>query len=140
MNQKVQSRRGAVLITVLACLGVVATIVATSVQCALRCRNEVRIHRHMLQTQFLCEAGLLRAKQQLKKAASYSGEIWTTAVSPSSDENARIEIQVEPTPDLSTRSIQVTVQLFESTDRFTSFQSSELFTLRIQEDPLKGTK
>jgi hypothetical protein len=69
-------RRGTIVICVLACLIVATALVASSTQAALRSRKSVRLQQQLRQTELLCQAGVLRAAQQLKKSDSYTGEQW----------------------------------------------------------------
>ncbi|HUP80756.1 MAG TPA: hypothetical protein VM260_19555 [Pirellula sp.] len=93
---KSNPRSGTVLICVLACLGIVTVLVITTMQNSLRGRREVRMQRQLLQTEFLCEAGVKRAVQRLKRSPEYKGEKWLPKLGTTSFENSTIEIRIEP--------------------------------------------
>lgn len=93
------SRSGTVLICVLACLGIVIVLVMATIQSSLRGRREVRMQRQLIQTEFLCEAGVQRAIQQTKKSAEYKGEKWLPKLGSTSFEYAAIEIRIESVKD-----------------------------------------
>ena len=93
---KSNPRSGTVLICVLACLGIVTVLVMTTMQSSLRGRREVRMQRQLIQTEFLCEAGVKRAVQQLKRSPEYKGEKWLPKLGTTSYEHAAIEIRIEP--------------------------------------------
>lgn len=131
---------GTVLICVLACLAIVTATVAMTAQSALRIRNEARTQRQLLQTQFLCEAGMLRAKQKLQELPSYSGEEWSPNLSPTSFERAFITIQVEPTDLDSTRLVKVVAKLAEIASNVTFVQQSHQFKMTVVDSIPKENK
>ena len=133
MNQmKSRSRSGTILICVLACLGIVIALVMTTMQSSLRGRREVRMQRQLIQTEFLCEAGVQRAVQQLKKAPEYKGEIWIPKLGSTSFENAAIEIRIEPSmDDINTLRAQVIATLANSADSNDRMQRSHTFSIGL---------
>ena len=134
MNQKKsRSRSGTILICVLACLGIVIALVMTTIQSSLRGRREVRMQRQLIQTEFLCEAGVQRAVQQLKKSPEYKGEIWFPKLGSTSFENAVIEIRLEPSTDaINTSRAEVIATLAESADSNDRMQRSHTFSIDLQ--------
>ncbi len=92
---RLNPRRGTVLICVLACMGVVIALVLCTTQSSLRGRREVRMQRQLLQTDLLCEAGVQRAKQQFKKSPDYVGEKWTPNLGVTGFQYASIEIRIK---------------------------------------------
>jgi type II secretory pathway component PulK len=134
-----RSRNGTVLVCVLACLAVVTASIAVSVQHALQNRSTVRIHRQWLQTQFLCEAGVLRAKQKLLLKPSYAGESWKPKLTSSSVENTTVEIQVEFTDD-SARLIKVIARLSDSSSPARSVQISRQFNAHVNQSSSQESK
>ena len=125
------ARKGTILICVLACLAVISAAITMTAQSALRSRNEVRSQRQLLQTQFLCEAGVLRAKQQLQKLSSYSGEEWSPSISPSFNERAIISIQIETIADASIRLVKVVAKLADTTSSVHLIQQSHQFKIDL---------
>lgn len=137
MNQmKSRSRSGTILICVLACLGIVIALVMTTMQSSLRGRREVRMQRQLIQAEFLCEAGVQRAVQQLKKAPEYKGEIWFPKLGSTSFENAAIEIRIEPSKEVvNTLRAEVIATLAESADSNARMQRSHTFSIGLPSSP-----
>lgn len=133
MNQmKSRSRSGTILICVLACLGIVIALVMTTMQSSLRGRREVRMQRQLIQTEFLCEAGVQRAVQQLKRSPEYKGEKWFPKLGSTSFENAAIEIRIEPSmDDINTLRAQVIATLANSADSNDRMQRSHTFSIGL---------
>ena len=130
MNQS-NPRRGTVLICVLACLGVVIAFVLCTTQSSLRGRREVRMQRQLLQTDLLCEAGVLRAKQQFNKSPDYVGEKWTPNLGVASFEYASIEIRIKPVSgEANLKQAEVIASLASSEDSNDRMQRSHTFTFQ----------
>jgi len=94
-RSKRQIRLGTVLICVLACMGVVSTMLMVTMHSTVRARREARLQLRLLQTEHLCEAGILRAIRELKKSPSYRGETWNPSLD-SADYQAIVEIKLKP--------------------------------------------
>lgn len=137
MNQmKSRSRSGTILICVLACLGIVIALVMTTMQSSLRGRREVRMQRQLIQTEFLCEAGVQRAVQQLKKSPEYKGEKWFPKLGSTSYENAAIEIRIEPSTEVvNTLRAEVIATLAESAESNDRMQRSHTFSFGLPSSP-----
>ena len=133
MNQlKSKSRSGTVLICVLACLGIVIVLVMTTMQSSLRGRREVRMQRQLIQTEFLCEAGVQRAVQQLKKSSEYKGEKWFPKLGSTSFGKAGIEIRIEPSQETAhSLRAEVFVTLTDSADSNDRMQRSHTFSIGL---------
>jgi hypothetical protein len=107
MVSRRKPKRGVVLVATLACLGIVAVLLASATQYALRHRNEIKIEKMRMQASLLCEAGWYRAANKLVADADYKGEDWQPQlIGPqSADSNAqsleptRVLIACEPTAD-----------------------------------------
>ncbi len=137
MNQlKSRSRSGTVLICVLACLGIVIALVMTTMQSSLRGRREVRMQRQLIQTEFLCEAGVQRAVQQLKKSPEYKGEKWFPKLGSTSFGNAAIEIRIEPSQEVvNTLRAEVFATLADSADSNDRMQRTHTFLIGQSTSP-----
>ena len=137
MNQlKSRSRSGTVLICVLACLGIVIALVMTTMQSSLRGRREVRMQRQLIQTDFLCEAGVQRAVQQLKRSPEYKGEKWFPKLGSTSFGNAAIEIRIEPSQEVvNTLRAEVFATLADSADSNDRMQRSHTFLISLPTSP-----
>lgn len=128
-----KSRSGAVLICVLACLGIVITLVMTTVQSSLRGRREVRMQRQLIQTEILCEAGVQRAVRQFGKSKDYKGETWLPNLGNQSFENATIEIRIGPSQeDTQSMRVEVIASLASTADSNDGMQRSHIFTIGRQ--------
>ena len=90
-------RSGGVLIAVLVCMSVAATILLCAVEKSLRCRRQLRNEAQLEQVRWLVDAGIRKAVANLQKDDKYSGERIT--VSPEMYESlvADVEIDVSPT-------------------------------------------
>ena len=133
MNHRNQSnpRVGTVLICVLACLGVVIAFVLSTTQSSLRGRREVRMQRQLLQTDLLCEAGVLRAKQQFNKSSDYVGEKWTPDLAVTSFDYASVEIRIKPmSGEANQRQAEVIASLASSEDSTDRMQRSHTFIIQ----------
>ncbi len=127
-----KSRSGAVLICVLACLGIVITLVMTTVQSSLRGRREVRMQRQLIQTELLCEAGVQRAVRQFGKSKEYQGETWRPKLGNRSFENATIEIRIGPSQeDTQSMRAEVVATLASTADSNDGMQRSHVFTIGL---------
>lgn len=118
------SRRGTVLVCVLACLGIVTAVVATATQFALRGRAEMRVQRQRIQVDYLCEAGILRAKKQLEGSADYVGEQWCPNMPESIVDRASIDIRVQKGSDMSTYVVDITARLSDRSAESLGVQKS----------------
>lgn len=87
-------RRGAALIYVLVCLGISISLVMTSLKSSLTHRRQTRQLLRVEQTDWLLEAGLVRAHRQLRNDDTYTGETWSVGDAIRGNEPAEIEIEV----------------------------------------------
>ena len=92
---KQQRRHGAVLICVLACSLTALSLSIIAVRTSLRSARESKQTLKLRQTEWLLNAGVLRAKQKLQ-VAYYSGETWEIPTTVTRAEPAVIRIVVEP--------------------------------------------
>lgn len=134
LKPRLSPRRGTVLICVLACMGIVVALVLSTTQSSLRGRREVRMQRQLLQTELLCEAGVLRAKQQFEQSPDYVGEQWTPNLGISSFQYAAIEIRIKPisgetTGEAKQLQAEVIASLASSENSSDRMQRSHTFTI-----------
>jgi hypothetical protein len=92
---RTQPRKGGMMVCVLVCLFVSIAIVAGSVHHAVRMHREVRLQQQMLQTQFLLDAGILRAVERLNQTPDYQGETWHPETAITRYPNPLVEIRVD---------------------------------------------
>ncbi len=127
-----ESRAGTVLICVLACLVIVIAMVMTTVQSAIRGRVEVRKQRQLLQTELLCEAGVKRAVEQIRKSVEYRGEKWIPKYLSSFFEHAVIEIKIEPSlDDANSMRAEIVASLASSSNSHDRMQRSHAFVINL---------
>ena len=88
--------RGVVLIAVLVCIGVVATILFGVVEQSLRCRRQMRNETQLEQVRWLVDAGVRKAITELEQAPGYEGERFVVAPAIYDNLNANVEIKVKP--------------------------------------------
>ena len=70
------SRRGSLMIGVLACMAVVASLVGLIAKDAVAARRETKLRFQLQQTDRLLDAGILRSAMQTKRDPDYDGESW----------------------------------------------------------------
>ena len=73
---KSKTRRAAILVAVLVTMLVVTSIVGTAMMLSIRSQREGRSERQIMQVQFLCEAGALRATEKLLMDPTFAGDRW----------------------------------------------------------------
>ncbi len=124
-------RSGAILVCVIACLAVSTVLVALSIQSALRSRREVRLQLQLRQTELLCEAGVLRATQQLRDDEAYRGERWSPPIASEIYHSPNVLIEVARNKDDSSSEalIKVVAQLDSHLDHVGPMQRSHQFTI-----------
>lgn len=132
------SRKGTVVLVVLACLIITSALVTTTVQSALRGRIEARNARQLRQTELLCEAGVMRSVERLRQSADYQGETWKPKLNiPQGEEEASferpiIEIRVKvPSNDGQERNIEVVAKLASKNNSHGPMQRSHTFTTTL---------
>lgn len=98
MNARPASRRGSLIVCVLACLLIASTIIASTTRSALQRRRNVHVEHQLRQTELLLDAGVLRAARQLRVSRDFVGETWRPAGAISRFDGARVEIRVAKNP------------------------------------------
>lgn len=71
-----RARRGFLLMSVLVCLALAMTLLAVQTRTLLRERALLASQQQALQSEYLANAGLARAKAQLAADPAYRGETW----------------------------------------------------------------
>lgn len=87
-------RIGTLLVCVLVCLGIATSIMLTAVHSSLRARRQIARELQMEQTRWLLDAGVARARSQLRGDSGYSGESWEVTPALAAHQTARIEISL----------------------------------------------
>lgn len=127
-------RRGAVaLVCAMTAAVVFLGISGVAVRTSLRARQERKTERDLQQLEFLCDAGILRAKEQLKLNPEYKGETWLDQEALYGNGHWRITIVVGPQSESEDssleKSVQVTAQIDERLYSPSSVTSSRTITL-----------
>jgi len=110
-NRDGRVRRGTLVVCVLVCLLIAASLVGATTHAALRWRRNTRLVHQMRQTDLLLDAGILRAAKQLRQADDYQGETWRPSRESVGFDSPTVEIRVIPGEDGAAREVQVTAQL-----------------------------
>jgi hypothetical protein len=92
-------RRGTLVVCVVVCLLVATSLAAATTHAALRWRRSLRMEHQMRQTEFLLDAGILRAASQLRRFSDYRGETWRPRSSTVGFESPVVEIRVKASED-----------------------------------------
>ena len=122
-------RSAAILVTVLLTMLVVTSIVGTTMLLSLRSQRECRVERQMMQVQFLCEAGAIRATEKLAMEPDFSGDSWLPELGDGSDAIAEIVTRIVRDPDQPLM-IEVVASL-EDGPYLQRVQRTRLFPFRI---------
>ena len=89
-----------VLIVLLVCLAVAATLIVGAVRIALTSHRATQTASWNVQARWLAESGLERAAAKLAAAAAYPGETWTIpAEELGAEESGVVRIEVQPIPE-----------------------------------------
>ena len=90
-------RRGGTLVVAMVTLLVVMLVAGTVARSLVASRRQARRMQDQLQAEWLADAGLARARAQLRCSGEYTGEIWQPAIS--AEESGYAEIKVERSND-----------------------------------------
>ena len=126
---KRKPRRAAILVVVLLTMLVVTSIVGTTMLLSLRIQRECRVERQMMQIQFLCEAGALRASEKLAMDPAFAGDRWLPDLGDGSETTTEIVTKVVREPDQS-MTIEVVASL-EGGSYLQRVQRTKLFPFRV---------
>ncbi len=119
-------RRGAVLICMLACCLTALSLSAISMQLALRSARESKHVLKLRQAEWLLNAGVLRAKNNLQDA-QYTGETWDMPATVTRSDAAVVRITVEPNAQaIESESSIVTITAVSGTSPNTLQRSCQL--------------
>ncbi|QEG02487.1 hypothetical protein Mal15_66080 [Stieleria maiorica] len=96
MRYPPRRRRGTLMIGVLACLVVVASLIGLIAKDALAARRETRLRLQLHQTQRLLDAGILRAAIRSQQDSDYTGETWQPTLElAGQDADATVTISID---------------------------------------------
>ncbi len=93
---------------------------------------EVRMHRQLLQTELLCEAGVKRAVEQIHKSVAYRGEKWIPKRISKVFEYSEVEIKIEPSlDDANLLRAEIVAALGSSSNSHDRMQRSHTFSINL---------
>lgn len=124
------NRKGTVFFCVLASLAIVVSIMLSSAQHTLRVRQQLRTHRQLQQASLLCDAGAVRARDQLTKNPDYNGETWRPPLNLHSGEEAEILIECRLVPNKDQRTCTVQAKISEQSTNKAICQRTKQFILQ----------
>jgi hypothetical protein len=106
MKQKMQTRRGMVLVLVLVCLAVAASLIVVAVRRALVADRSAQAGQQNLQAAWLADSGVERASARLTADPGYTGETWNIPAAELDGRHpAKVVIAVRPAADRPQRRI-----------------------------------
>lgn len=114
--RSVRRRSGTVLLVAMASIVVVTAIAGAVAASTLRTRQSRKTERDMVQLELLCDAGILRARQQIAKNPSYTGEEWQLDSASLGNGEWSIAIAIDPDPSANSdridgRAVQVQARI-----------------------------
>lgn len=110
-SRDLKPRRATLVVSVLVCLLVTASLAVATTHTALRWRRSQRWQHQMYQTELLLDAGILRAATQLARSKTYRGEIWRPSQESVDFESPQVEIRVRAGDSPDSRQVEVVAQL-----------------------------
>ena len=89
-------RRGSLMVCVIACLAIVASLVGWIAKDAMAARRETKLRMQLQQTDRLLDAGILRSSIQTRRDRDYDGEVWRPKLQfAGQDANASVAISID---------------------------------------------
>ncbi|MEM7558128.1 MAG: hypothetical protein AAF394_03320 [Planctomycetota bacterium] len=98
-----QARSGAILICVLACLIVVTSLIAHSLQRATRTRREAKTYQRVVQAEWLVDLGVQTARAKLMSDTAYRGETLALERYQIHGRTAQVEIKIDAPAEIAGR-------------------------------------
>jgi len=102
-------RRATLLVAVLVCLLVSTSLAVLGIQRSLRHRRETQTLLLSRQAEWLLEAGMMRAIQQLRDSDNYQGETWKPQGPLTQRFEVSVTIRVQADPNNQSQSIITTI-------------------------------
>ncbi|MBU6175576.1 MAG: hypothetical protein KGQ60_17340, partial [Planctomycetes bacterium] len=88
-------REGAILLVALAAMVIVTSIAAAAASATLRIRQSRKTERDRIQLDLLCDAGVMRARDQWNQSQDYRGETWIDTPSPIGRDRWKVTITLK---------------------------------------------
>lgn len=138
-HRRTQERSGVVLVPVLVCLMIVASLAASLLRSGFVRRDQARAEAVRLQADWLAESGLERAATALRRDPGYLGETWKLSADDLGGQGpGEVLIAVEPAPGATGRRI-VRARAIYPADAIRSARRTKQVTLDLAanrpEDP-----
>ena len=128
------SRRGAVLIVAMVCLGLATIMLGTLLRAATAQSRQGRHETHRLQAAWLAESGVERAAHRLAADAEYKGEEWSVRAADFGGRHAgRVVIRVAP-PEGDSPARRVSVEAVFPADSTVPVRSTKQVSISVQQD------
>lgn len=129
-----KTRRGAAaLVCAMTAAVVFLGIAGVAVRSSLRARQERKLEKDLLQLEFLCDAGVLRAEEQFAKSPEYAGETWLDCDSPHGTGHWKVRITISSdstsTGGESPSNLTVTAEISDRSHSPSSIQRSRNVSL-----------
>ena len=128
------SRRGAVLIMVLVCLGIATTLILGIVQSSLHQRRHLRQELQLEQTRWLLDAGISRAVSRVQSQPAYEGELLTDISAFENYPYTELQITIVNRDPNDRLQLRVTARLGSSVEQASTMQRSKEIIVRRPEE------
>lgn len=98
-NDPIQARRGGIMVVAMVCLVLTTLILGSLLKLVTMHHTQSRFEQQRVQADWLAEAGLERAADNLSRDAGYSGENWQISAEEIGGTNTgSVEIAIKPSP------------------------------------------
>ncbi len=110
-RSKLRQPKGAILLVALAAMVIVTAIASAVASSTLRTRQSRKTERDRIQLKLLCDAGVMRARDQWTESQDYRGETWIDMDSPIGQDRWKVTIAVKPAEtETITKEVQFVIQ------------------------------
>lgn len=116
----------------LAAMVIVTAIAAAAASATLRTRQSRKTERDRIQLNLMCDAGVMRARDQWSRSQDYRGETWIDTPSPIGQDHWKVTITVEST---TASNVQVYVQARIEDRLNVPYELQETRTLLLPVEP-----
>lgn len=106
-QRRIHRREGAILLVALAAMVIMTAIAAAAASATLRNRQSRKTERDRTQLNLLCDAGVMRARDQWNRSQDYQGETWIDTPSPIGQDHWKVTITLK---SITANNVQVIIQ------------------------------
>jgi hypothetical protein len=132
---KVRRSQGAILLVALAAMVIVTAIASAVASATLRTRQSRKTERDRIQLKLLCDAGVMRARDQWMQFQDYRGETWIDIDSPIGPDRWKVTITMEPPVTETTKEVQFVVQARMENRSYVPHELQETRKLQLPIEP-----